>query len=278
MSELPDSVTKGKLSKEREDEGTPVVDELTRVRRKEPIHRNKFYGSDVGYCPRKSVAFRLIPESYQVPISISSEFYMGIGNAIHEIVVELLGEKVIEAEAYVSHDTVEVGGRVDAILEEEDGKNTFLEIKSCGRIPPKPRKQHQYQVGMYGFLAGIERMKLLYVSRNVADWTGKLLCVEYLIDPKFIRKAAKNMAISQKFYEKKTIPPIPEHIKKSDCRFCALLKYCWEDKGWDTLDLKLPSEKVVDKIMEEAKTYFHELIDSWEPNGKIVKKEIEKEE
>lgn len=193
--------------------------------------RNKLFCGDASYCPRRAVLF-----STTGGVNITDaagHFYMGIGTTVHELIQKGLSKSgvLIEAERRISlkHLGVEVSGRIDGVIR-LDGQARILEIKTCGALPGKPKKEHLHQAILYALISGIHRVIILYMSRSIADWQGALQMVEFEVEvtPDDLKMISDQLASSIVGTSMKIIPEIPSHITSAhDCGFCPFQERCW---------------------------------------------------
>jgi hypothetical protein len=197
--------------------------------------RWKLYCGDAAYCSRKSVLFATT-EGQNV-MSAASLLYMDIGTVIHRVFQKGLEKAgvLVEAERRVNlrYKDIELSGMIDGILKIDD-EYKILEIKTCGGLPGKPKKEHLHQALTYALITGIYKVVIFYQSRKVAGWEGKLECVEFEIDvnPTQLDMVAEILATSFVCAKKKVIPPIPLHIgSQGDCGFCPFTTICWGESS-----------------------------------------------
>lgn len=196
--------------------------------------RGKLYCGDASYCARKSVLFAT--EDGVNKVDAASLLYMDMGTIIHRLFQKGLEKSgvMVESERRVNllYKGIELRGMIDGILKYDD-EYCILEIKTCGALPGKPKKEHLHQALTYALITGIYKINILYQSRKVAGYDGKLECVEFEFEvtPTQLDMVAEILATSFICAEKKSIPPIPLHISsQSDCGFCPFTAICWTEK------------------------------------------------
>jgi hypothetical protein len=193
--------------------------------------RNKLYCGDASYCSRKSTLFATTEGTNE--LTAASLLYMDMGTAIHRVFQKGLQRAgvLVEAERRVSlkYKEIELSGMIDGVLK-IDGEYKILEMKTCGGLPSKPKKEHLHQALTYALITGIYKVIIFYQSRKVAGWDGKLECVEFEVEatPIQLDMVADIIATSFVCTVNGVIPPIPLHIAgQGDCGFCPFTSTCW---------------------------------------------------
>jgi len=219
-----DIFRKGKYSFDTE----PLVGHVTRtLESKGLIKRDRMFASSAGWCARQNVLTKLAPIDMKSKMGAASQFYFGIGNAVHETLERAFrkADILIEAEIPVEIKAVNLGGRIDYLLI-EDGNLVIADAKTCGKLPARPKYQQPEQLMTYGLMSGISRMKLIYFSRNVAGWDGRLYMKTFDIIPD-IKKVTKVIARGYVYAEHRRIPERPWSAV-SRCGFCPFTKFCFD--------------------------------------------------
>lgn len=212
--------------------------------------RGKLYAGDAGWCPRKSALFSL--RDGRNVNNAASQFYMETGTTVHRLIqkgLENVGV-LVEAERRIDYkiDNVQISGMIDGVVEIDD-EISVLEIKTCGALPSKPKKEHKHQAMVYALLSGIYKIIIFYFSRSIASYDGTLTAVEFevLATPDELAETAHLLAESVVATKMGVIPRIPPHITSaSNCGFCPFQKSCWE--GDETF--KNPPKKFDLKVAE----------------------------
>lgn len=223
--------------------GKPIDLQIGRIIEKSysydrPIGSKKIYPSNSGLCVRKSVAMTLLPETATERQTVVNQMYFRIGSAIEDVVVESLerGGVLLAREFKVKRDwkDAEVSGRIDAVVEVND-RIIPIEIKSCGsKLPTSPRLSHLAQLETYMICTGMHMGLVVYVSRTVGTWSGKLKYRVFPVEMDFsyIVRVAEKLADILVYTNASVLPEVPFENDK-ECKFCPMIKYCWpphEDK------------------------------------------------
>lgn len=231
--------------------------------RKTRIAKAKAHGADVGMCPRKVAMHCFLSKDHEIEEGGASVLYMAIGSAIHNAVQESFRSRGLLLSKEYRVESTHVGppkfsplaGYIDLIVKDEDNEPAIIEIKTCGNLPPKPKPWHTEQAIVYSLLSGVKRAYLFYVSRNVADYTGRLIHKMFPIPfvPEHHGEIARRMALSALALRNGFIPPIPPWLEsKNDCGFCPFVGDCWEDAPVPTNGVKRPSEGAMSPLLDEA--------------------------
>lgn len=226
-----------------------------------PMTRAHVFSMDGGYCPRRAGLFMHVTGT--MPRDAASEFYFGIGNAIHRAVMKgLTAAGVVLAEEWgVKDESINLVGYVDAIVK-LDGNAQVLEIKSCGtKLPDRPKSDHECQAITYSIETGLPDPIILYVSRQVASFDGKLLMQQFTIDNygEKLKAVAKRLAISHLCAKAKVLAPVPKHIRSErNCGFCPFKDMCWHGNPFPLSESSLGARK---GIMDEAAIMATELLE-----------------
>lgn len=233
--------------------GTGLVRFITKGLQTREIRkmRNKLYCGDAAYCSRKSVLFAT--RDGENIGNAAGKFYMETGTTVHRIIQQAFQRSgiLVEAERRINltYKGIELRGMVDAIVEVDD-ELKVVEIKTCGALPGKPKKEHLHQALTYALITGIYKVVIFYMSRKVASFDGRLECVEFEIDvtPVQLDMVAEILATSFIGTEEKVIPPIPLYIaSQGDCGFCPFTKICWGTESKKFPKLKSRTEDKIQK-------------------------------
>lgn len=228
MEGVPSFIKKGIVK-----ESTDVMDNVvTALTTKSNIKRRNLYGADAANCPRKASIIMNLPADHETEFSASGALYMAIGSAVHETLQSALKKSgvLLVSEYRISGFGISLGGYVDAIIM-LNGRPRILEIKTCGNtLPAKPKPEHVVQAQTYALVTGILDPIILYVSRSVAGYDGKIISRQFDIDSDrdTLSLIATRLFRSQYYAEAKVLADIPSHIANSrDCGFCAFTEMCW---------------------------------------------------
>lgn len=215
--------------------------------------RGKLYCGDAGWCSRKSALLSLYDGRNMS--NAASMMYMNLGTSVHRTIQEGLKKSGVliadEKRLDVNIDGISISGMIDGVLD-LDGEETILEIKTCGALPSKPKKEHLHQAIVYSLLTGIRSIIVFYFSRSVASYDGTLIAKEFEIraTPDELKEVANILAQSIVATQLKIIPEIPSHITSaSSCGFCPFQSRCWTDGE----KFKSPPKRFYQKV-EEVET------------------------
>lgn len=234
---------------------------ISGMRTKAKIYRNnqRLFAGDVAFCPRKAVMYHKIDPDLEVETSASGKLYMGIGSAVHEQVTTSLYEQgmLLFKEYRIPNLSLGLGGYVDAIIWLND-RVRGVEIKTCGKLPDAIKPEHRQQAMTYQAVTGI-KMCVMYVSRNVADYSGKIQMRVFELDAtqEQLDNALASVAVAYFFSEAGVLPRIPAHItSEKDCTFCPFQSVCW--KGAEA-PVPLPTAEVREALMAKVTNRVAEL-------------------
>lgn len=228
--------------------------------------RDKIFGSNAGLCARQTAGMILLDDDFVNHVGPSSEFYFKIGQGFEKVVKKALKNSGVrfadELSVTGQMDTglPKVSGRVDFTVE-RDGELVLIELKSCGKLPDRPKLYHLEQLKTYMLMSGINKGVLWYISRNVANYKGELQMAIFEVEPteEHLYEVALTIATGSLGAVQETLPQIPPHMKKYKCGFCPLVKKCWDGgeikmKGNEAdtarqLELEAEAKVVADNFM-----------------------------
>lgn len=195
------------------------------------LRRTHLFASDAGYCHRKSALVINCDPEMTDTIEAAGALYMGIGSAIHEALGRALKRAgtLLGQEVRVEGFGLGLGGYIDLVAM-VDGQPTIIEIKTCGALPSRPKPWHYEQAMVYSLVTGIRNPVVLYASRNVADYSGKLVMQPLTIEATEVdyRTIAIRLFLSYHYSQRGLLGQIPDHIKtERDCSFCPFKPMCW---------------------------------------------------
>lgn len=239
--------------------------------RQAPLFRDRLFPSNSAECPRQGAAGFMFDKDYIVDLSPSSTFYFHIGDAIQAAVEEALkgAGLFIAREWHLTGKELvpnfKVSGRADIIIRDNKGELALVEVKSCGKLPEQPKRNHEAQAVTYALLSGLDKVYVLYISRTPATFDGRINQVwfEIEIDQAKLLKVARILATGLVFGEAKILPAPPASIRPSSdvCTYCPLKTYCWEGKSLSYLrnretyapeeveDLYLAADKIAKMVL-----------------------------
>lgn len=214
------------------------------------------YASSSGYCERQT-AFNLTFKG-EIKQDASTTIYFEIGNTLESLVLNALeNQGILMFRQFDIPDIgLNLGGRIDGIYRYPNDKIRLLEIKSCGKLPIKPFKEHIAQLSVYSAILGLESA-FVYASRDVANYDGSLLMRQFNLDqtPDGLRETLFRVIYGKLCAERGVMPQIPLHIRRpTDCGFCKFKEICWDDKP-----SHLPEASLLD--LEEIKVLTNQKLD-----------------
>lgn len=224
-------------------------------------------GADVGFCSRKAALHIAVKPEYSEDIGLASQLYFSIGDAVHEVVYKSLKQLNILIANELPLFVGPIHGFIDDIVVSEDsGQLKIIDVKTCGSLPSKIKSGQEEQLLLYALLTGIKEASILYVSRTVAGWDGKVKLKEIAaeVNDKKLADIAYVVAESSIFYQTKTVPPKPSYrTSESTCGFCPFKNSgCWSNTMPLELDpeytyLEEVTEEIADQILTLADTIMH---------------------
>lgn len=228
-----------------------------------PLKRNevKFYAGDAGHCPRRAV--KLLITDREGEVTPSSTMYMRVGTAIHEVITDALhnsGVLIFKELRLPPSEDPDIRGLIDALILSGPGV-VGLEIKSCGNLPAKPKDDHLAQATLYSAISGFA-MQIVYVSRKVAGYDGKLMLKSFDLDltSEDLIIALSKVCLANYCYQEKLLPPIPlTFTREQSCVFCPFVDECWEgrEEGFPTAKGE-KLEALIDKADARAIQLYEE--------------------
>lgn len=240
--------------------------------------RLNIFGSNAGQCSRQTAGMILVDKSHTVENGASTQFYFKIGNAFEKVVKQAFtksGMTFIDEfriEERLTPHTPSVSGRIDFLVQDDNTEEmTLIELKSCGKLPDKPKPAHVAQLKTYLFLTGASHGVLFYISRNVANFKGELQAIAFDIKPttdEFV-EVGLEIAIGALGASTDILPQIPDHMKKYKCGFCPLVNFCWDNQAINMrgeladdlqqVNLEHEAHKIVEEYMIERPKKLKEL-------------------
>lgn len=240
--------------------------------------RDRIFASSSGLCARQTAGLILMDDDVEEKRLASAQFYFKIGS-VYEKIMERAFRKsglFLDAETRVELDIgpIPTSGRIDFVLRDPNDNDevVLVELKSCGKLPDKPRPYQLAQLHTYMVMTGMEKGVIWYVSRSIAGWNGKLLQRAFEIEMTTAQREtiAMNIAVGAHFAKSKVLPNIPPDMKKYKCGFCPLVPLCWDKHhiGMDVgsaskkerLDLRRLAENDVSEVMAEQGWLREEFI------------------
>lgn len=250
---LDDAFSKGRLEIKEENVWPSLVESgLGCIRH---IHRDNIWASSAALCERQTAGMLQIKINESVHRSGSSEFYFEIGSSIERVMEDAFRNSGVYVDSEVRvesyHPELDVSGRIDFVLKDPKNEELVLvELKTCGKLPDRPKPAHKAQLLAYLALTGMERGLLWYISRSVASWDGKILQKVFEIVPTKPERLQTIMTMvkGQLYVNKNAFPPKPDRMKKTWCGFCFFVPHCWKGEDVNLNSLPLPNDQIPDLI------------------------------
>lgn len=209
--------------------------------------RSRLHAGDVAWCPRRAVLYHYVSPADYTDGDAPGKFYMSIGNAIHGVVTTaMFAQQLLLFKEYkIPEMGLGLGGKIDAIVLLDD-KIRIVEIKSCGsQLPKKVKPEHRAQASVYSVVTGIPAL-VLYVSRSVADWSGRvqMVVLDCNLSDEDLKHSLMSVILASLYSKAKVLPRIPAHITSEDqCKYCPFAEGCWADSPLP-LDAPDPAARV----------------------------------
>lgn len=228
--------------------------------------KNRLHAGDAGFCARQSV----LNASYSGPgkSDAKSMLYMSIGSAVHNLVQDSLDQSgaLLFREYKIPDIEINMGGYIDALAFVED-RIMILEFKTAGNtLPGEIKDGHREQATLYSVVTGLEA-QVVYISRNVAGWDGKVLIKAMPLG--LTRQSAADVAFSAAYshfaLQMGVVGPIPSNMVEQRCGYCSFKPFCWQ-KGEVPNGLRLATNKEHSELIKQANSVVDVLLDEEKMN------------
>ncbi len=134
---------------------------------------NEYYVSDLTRCPLKRVYEERFPElvlnqAYDPTLLLGDIVHLGLESFLRKVFDEGMVKGVlgVEVEKKKSIGEYVIRGRIDALIELEDGERLGVEIKYSRRDIGLPLQHHVLQVKIYNWLYDLPKSILIYITPN----------------------------------------------------------------------------------------------------------------
>lgn len=223
--------------------------------------KNRLHAGDAGFCSRQSV----LNASYSGDgkNDAKSMLYMNIGSAVHNLIQDSLheGGRLLFKEYKVADIGINLGGYIDIICFMQ-GRIQILELKTAGTtLPGEIKEGHRQQATIYSLITGLEA-QVVYVSRNVASYDGKVLIKAMPLN--LTKESASDVMFSAAYsyfaLQKGVVGPIPQSMNESKCGYCGYKEFCWR-KGPVPNNLRLATKEEHKELIAKANSFVEEMID-----------------
>ncbi|QKR00169.1 hypothetical protein GWK48_07095 [Metallosphaera tengchongensis] len=199
-------------------------------------YEGEYWPSQLWNCLRKQYYDRVFP----MPLSMDSARFTTLGNALHDIIAELLKKEesvrvTSEVPVRIPHPTnheIVISGRADDLIVVEFTKERYLvEVKSVDDLRNKlskgflPRKDHKAQLNLY--LKAFPKSKgiLLYVDRSNFDMEE----IQVEFEEELYKKTLERAFILHSALKGKSTPKAEAKLDeemKWQCGFCVHKARC----------------------------------------------------
>lgn len=239
---------------------TDLIGQIAKALGKETrLFKTSIHGADAAFCSRKSVLHLALSSSEVVTSGPEAALYFSIGNAVHDTIGKAFRSAGVLIATEVSVEYDQVRGYIDNIIvSAETGELKIIDIKTCGALPAKIKPGQNEQLLAYALLTGITEASILYVSRNVANFSGLLIKeIQAPINSISMQKVARIVAESLVYAHHQIVPPMPEyHSTRMGCGWCP-----FKENGCYTVD---------EGIKPLSTAYFYGEVEELE--AEVVKK------
>jgi len=203
----------------------PIVNAIRAVvasKRRPTAARERVYASEISGCERRITFGLLGCEPDEVRADSPSAL---MGDAIRSYLESLLSEAYpgrVDTEVRVVGDAV--SGRIDALLLEDDGTLTVIDIKTVGSREWAARsKVEEYvdQISVYAALVGAATGVILLVNRDTGEMEELRFDVDYTRAEALLEKARRLQTLAREGY-------IAEATAwgTDACRWCQYRRRC----------------------------------------------------
>ncbi|MFP3214734.1 MAG: PD-(D/E)XK nuclease family protein [Nitrososphaeria archaeon] len=193
-----------------------------------PIRIGVYHPSEIGYCMRKQYyAYVVGGAGFDDETLVIFE----IGNAIHEMVGNMLGVPAEEREVEISlqvENGVELRGRADIIMV-RNGETHIIELKSTSHDYAVPKPEHVVQLQIYLEALHVQHGILLYINKT----NGKVSGFDIFYDEAKVAEIKKRVLTLHDYIINKILPPAEGKSKQvwEECRYCPYKQRCDRDEG-----------------------------------------------
>ena len=229
----------------------------------------RIFASSAGQCERQIAGLYYLPDGYKRVRKASAEFYFSVGSLYEKIVSKALhkAELFVDAETRVEayHEDIPLSGRIDFTIKDPEDLDSLIlvELKSCGKLPERPRHGHLAQLMTYLTVTGMPKGVIWYISRSVAGWGGDLLQRSFEIEPDWEEKwnSIFTTAFGAVHAREGLLPPLPPTMKKYKCGFCPLIPFCWDGDASIIGGYAEPTPEQVGELWDEASAIADDFIE-----------------
>ena len=258
--------------------------------------RYRPFAGTVAYCPRENWYHANVEKEAGSVVPATLNLYQGIGNGVEERIVAGLMQHGMLLGAQVKLPNppknfgIDVGGYIDAIGFDSQGRVAAYEIKTTGAMPPAPKAKHLSQAMAYACLGGIDVVYIVYVGRKVQDFPDPTPLVKvFQVDTfKLLAEYMTTLVSSCHGILSKHAPPRPATFRKSnECQYCDFVQKCWNEIDAVTMTptenstYYAEAEKTAAELMEHRPSFLIQLLENCTPscpvgNQEKLKAEISK--
>lgn len=194
-----------------------------------------FRPSMIAGCPRMNVFwYRRVPRGSVGRVDPRFERILDTGTALHSLVQGYLGHHPLVyfvPEVPVVSLRHHIRGSCDGLfIHRESGVRWGLELKTMGSEfdkLTKPKPAHVIQATIYGVLAGVSWMNILYLGKEKSAFK------EFLVP---VSQAAWSFAVERvrtykEFADANELPPFEEEVCADHVSLCAYVEHCEKARG-----------------------------------------------
>lgn len=255
--------------------------------------RYRPFAGTVAYCPRENWFHANVEKDAGGVVPATLNLYQGIGNGVEERIVAgllnhgfLLGAQV-KLPNPPKNFGIDVGGYIDAIALDSQGKIAAYEIKTTGAMPTSPKAKHLSQAMAYACLGGIDNVFIVYVGRKVQDFPDPTPLVKvFQVDTgKLLDEYMTTLVASCHSVASQHAPPRPATFRKShECQYCDFVQKCWNEVDVKTMvpaessAYYAEAEKTAAELMEHRPSFLIQLLENCTPSCPVGNQERLKQE
>lgn len=251
------------------------------------------FAGTVAFCQRENWFHANIDKEAGGIVPATLNIYQGIGNGVEERIVKGMMEHNILLGAQVKLPNppknfgIDVGGYIDAIALDSQGRVAAYEIKTTGAMPTSPKAKHLSQAMAYACLGGIDVVYIVYVGRKVQEFPDPTPLVKvFQVDTgKLLSEYMTTLVASCHGIKSKEAPPRPSTFRKShECQYCDFSQRCWREEEVVTMtpqrtsEYMAEAEKTAEELLTFRPSFFIGVLENCTPSCPIGNQERLKQE
>ena len=193
-----------------------------------PTRIGVYHPSEVGYCMRKQYYSYVVGGA---GFDDETLVIFEIGNAVHEMVGNMLGIPAEEREVEITlpaGDGAQLHGRADITML-RNGETHIVELKSTSHDYDSPKTEHEIQLQVYLEAMNVKHGILLYINKA----SGKVSGFDIMHDETKVNEIKRRVLELHNHTMNKTLPPAEGKNKPAwqECRYCPYKQRCDKDEG-----------------------------------------------